>query len=76
MIMSVGQMIEALESSRTNSSDMPDRAIGSLGQCSPDGTIGRPRIQVTADQLQTLNTGCTTQTQIAKMFGCSERTIR
>jgi hypothetical protein len=76
MITSVGRMIEALESSRTNSSDVPDRAIGSLGRRSPDGTIGRPRIQVTADQLRTLNTGRTTRTHIADMFSCSERTIR
>jgi hypothetical protein len=76
MVTSVGRMVEALESSRTNSLDAPDAAIAPLGRRSPDGTVGRPRVQVTADQLQTLNTGRTTRAQIAQMFGCSERTIR
>lgn len=76
MITSVRQMITSLESSAANSVDIPDQTIGLLGRRSPDGTVGRPRTQITADQLMTVNTGRTTRTQLAEMFGCSERTIR
>ncbi|KAH7903889.1 hypothetical protein BJ138DRAFT_974497, partial [Hygrophoropsis aurantiaca] len=73
---SINVMLEALDAATTASSDEPDAPPSILGRRIPTGSVGRPTIQIPAEELAVLATGRVTLPRLAELYHCHPRTIR
>ncbi|KAH7903136.1 hypothetical protein BJ138DRAFT_1131488 [Hygrophoropsis aurantiaca] len=65
---SINAMLEALDAATTASSDEPDAPPSILGRRISTGLVGRPTIQIPAEELAVLATGRVTLPRLAELY--------